>query len=325
EQELGSIALADLLAQLAEAERSINPEEQVAELYLKFKALCFLDPASAHDLGALLIQASVEAPRAGLFASVLGTVGHSDAQRALIAAINARADDWEALALLIPALGDAATPAPEAVAALEHLIGGTQDERIRSTAQLALGNMARSVARSSPERASRIVSAVLDDLGRTNDEPTKRTLLLVLGNCGATEALPEIRPYLESDALDLRSAAFAALRFVDGPQIDALLIGALAEDPAESVRLEALDAFAVRAPTPTTLAAIAHAGRADSAVNVRIKAVEVLWDAHPSRPEAAQILKSILEQDQSTDVKRAVRARLEGDAESASAATSRPA
>lgn len=93
--------------------------------------------------------------------------------------------------ILIPSLATVNSPSVEAENLLQNLAFNSQD-RIASTAQLALGAMAHNLAQTSPQRANKIVEQFLQKLQTTENDEQTRQYLLVLGNAGSVQALKAI-------------------------------------------------------------------------------------------------------------------------------------
>src|SRR5262249_20057239 len=157
-------------------------------------------------------------------------------------------------AILLPALGAVPAPTPLAEECMRTASASPQEE-IASTAQLALGNMARNLSQTDPGRAARLVGGFIRSLRAAPSPERVQHWLLVLGNAAAAEALPEIARFLNDPEAETRAAAAFALRFLEARGVDAFLSRALTADGEATVRLEAAAALEFRAPTAATLAA----------------------------------------------------------------------
>ena len=108
--ELGDATLESLLAELANLEAKNDPNAADTSLYLKLKALAYLQPETCRPLGKVLSAAKTESRTIQLLTGVLSSVGHADAQTALQTAIRVRSDDEATLAMLVSALAMVETP-----------------------------------------------------------------------------------------------------------------------------------------------------------------------------------------------------------------------
>ena len=193
--ELGTATLESLLADLANLESS-SGEKNEAPLYLKFKALIYLNPESSAALGKILATARAKSLTMRVLTGALGAVGHQQAQSALVSAIRARSTDWSALSMLIPALNEASSPTQLAEDTVRDLAFQSPNAEIASTAQLTLGTMARNLAETSPERATKIVDLFIKQIESSPSVEVTRQMLLALGNAGSTNAYPTITRFM---------------------------------------------------------------------------------------------------------------------------------
>jgi len=304
--ELRGATADSLLADLARTEASpANADE--TSLYLKFKALVYLQPDVSPRLGALLKTARPDSLTMGILAGVLGDVGHRQAEQALIAAANARPNDWPAQFKLISALGSVPSPSPEAEALIRHAAQHSTSPELKSSAELMLGNMARNLAVTEPNRAKAIVESFLQAIKGESSEDRTAQLLLVLGNSGSPLALPTLAQFLKSSSPSLRATAASALRLIDDRQVDALLAGILLSDSQVKVRAEAATALGFKEPTEATVEAQKKALLSDKSANVRLRVLRNLWNAHEAFPEIKELIKQAASQDPAKDVRKAAR------------------
>lgn len=282
----------------------VTPEQtDLTKLFLKLKALAILHPDSCVRVGEWLATAEARSQKMRILTDALESAGHAEAQAALGAAIHARPDDWPALALLIPALGTAEHPTPETEQTLQTLAFGRHDKNICAAAQLALGNLALSMGDASPARAARIVQRLVLELAATPDSSWQ--LLLALGNAGSAEALPTLTRHLDDRNPELRGAATWALRWIDVPQADLLLIKVLLGDMEPAVRIEAVRTMRFRKPTGANFEAQVKALATDSEVAVRLALLGTLWDTRDHDSRAIAVIEQAAGHDLSPEVRAA--------------------
>lgn len=113
---LGDANLASLLAALDQCDSPGGESE--TQLFLKVRALIYLQPETAAALGRLLQTSNPTSKKAAVVLSALGAVGSAEAQAALIATMTARADDETMRERIILALSECDVPAPATVEAL---------------------------------------------------------------------------------------------------------------------------------------------------------------------------------------------------------------
>ncbi|MFL6277755.1 MAG: HEAT repeat domain-containing protein [Blastocatellia bacterium] len=285
-------------------EQAAEIAQQETALYLKFKALVYIEPEQSAAMGRALATADPQSAKMRVLAGALGIVAHAAAQAALVSAMRARPNDWLAQSLLIPTLGAVGEPTPLAEEALRELAFNSPKPDIAATAQLALGAVARNLAGKSPERAAKIVEEVIKRIDASASEEATRQMLFVLGNAGVPQALPALTRFAASPSPALRAAAVMALRFIAGDQTNGLLIHALA-DPEETVKVEAAAALGFREMNAGLFKAQKQAFERDQSVNVRQALLNNLWKAHETFPEARQLVKQAATGDRSEDIRKA--------------------
>ena len=289
-QELGGATLQKLLDDLNAAEASSPEEKNITRLFLKFKALAIIRPESCAILGELLTHTDPSSLKMHILTDAMEAADNFEAQAALSAAIQSRSDDWPALVLLIPALGAAESPTPQTEQTLNALAFGTHAKNISVTARLALGNVARNLRETSPERGKKIVDRILQELADPAAADSKWELLLALGNAGSVRALPTLTRMLDDSTPDLRGAAAWAMRWINSPQVDAVLTSkVLMSDPDRVVRLEAVRALRFREKTPANFAAEKKALAAEADADIRIELLRNLWDFRDFHAQIQQL------------------------------------
>ncbi|MBI1829906.1 MAG: HEAT repeat domain-containing protein [Planctomycetes bacterium] len=301
--QLGDATLDSLLTELAKRQAGIEMPSDDTQLYLKLKALIHLQPDVCVQLAKELSVVSTDGPAMGLLSGALSSVGHPQAQTALQIAILARPNDWSALMVLVPALGMVENPTPDSEQLLRDLARDAKDEHIRSTAQLSLGIMARSLADAAPARHRRILDETIKALDEAASVEARRQNLLVLGNIGAEETLAIVKRYVSHEASQVRAAAVAALRWLEDASIDGLLVNALTTDRDEPVRLEAAQALTLRPMTAALLAVHRAALAKDSSATVRLALLRNVAQAHRGFSDARGILADVARTDGATEVR----------------------
>ena len=300
---LGDDSLGSLLSQLAAAQKS-GQTETVA-LYVKFRALAEVRPESCEILGQLLSIAPPQSLTFRVISEALSAAKSDAAQAALVEATRGRKTDGAALQNLIPALSLSANPSQEAQDLLSELARSNSDAGIASTAQLALGNLARSLQSEAPARSEQIVDDLTAQLKAARSDVERQQLLLTLGNTGSARALAALREYSRSSNVALRATAVNSLRFVAGADAEKLLLQALAGDASAEVRFQAAQALNFRPMNDAIFAASQSALLGDADQNVRLALLNSLWSANNRRPEVAALVARVARDDASTDVKKA--------------------
>jgi hypothetical protein len=301
--ELGTATLEGLLSDLAALEVSHETAGET-DLYLKFKALVYLHPDSCGRLGEILGTAKTNGPTFRILAGALGAIGNPQAQRALIAAIRARPQDWPALSNLIPTLSSAPVPIPDAEKELQELAATSTDPNISGTAVLSLGTVAHSLASKEPARAAEIVDELMQQVTVSQTEGQTHDLIEALGNSASLRALPLLSKFASGPSPRLRAAALDALRLMDSKQADALLILGLTTDSDSGVRLEAAYSLGFREMTPDSYNSQKKVLLAESDEKVRAAILVNLWKARGNFSDARRIVKEAAENDPSEYVQK---------------------
>jgi len=304
QRRLGEETLESLLAELKKGESSPDPNFDSTALYLKFKSLIYLKPESCQALGEVLSRAGPKSLTMNILPKALSTIGHPQAQAALVQAIEAHSKDKNALFTLIHPLATVAEPTEQAEEALRRLAFKSKDPEIQAMAQLALGAQTRRIARSSPERAKKIVDRFIKEIKRSSSTEMTKQLLLALGNAGSSHALPEISELAKSPSPDLRATALRALRFIDSPRAETLLIDALRSDHDSSVRSAAANALGYREMTEASFKVHKQIFLEDSNVTVRLKVLDNLRKAQEAFPEVRRLIKRAASEDPSEEVRK---------------------
>ena len=183
--------MGDLLAQLNAIKINTDPDKEQAietPLYLKFKAMIYLHPEECVKLGPVLANADVSSPSFRIVSGALGAIGHREAQAAVRQAIAARPQDSAALASLIATLGGAPHPTVESEKAIHQVALTAPDANVSGAAILALGSMARSLARTEPARANAITDLLLQRADANGPADQIQAAVQALGNSAASRA-----------------------------------------------------------------------------------------------------------------------------------------
>jgi hypothetical protein len=301
--ELGRASVETLLADLERAEARGDKENQ--DLYLKLKALVYLQPETCNKLAARLAMAPPKSLSFDIISGALAVVGHEQAQAAIVEVIRSRRNDPEVVRPLVQALGLAGNaPTMLAQSELQELAFQSQDEKLASVSLLALGGEAKALAGTDASRAADIVRRLIDGI-RTTTPDKKMAFLLALGNSGSDLALDTFVRYLKDNAAELRAAAADGLRWLSPGEADVHLRRVLLEDPEPSVRTEAAFALSFRKPDADTFQATKRVFLNDRSVPVRLSALKNLWEMRELFPEVNALAKTAAAQDPSEDVRKA--------------------
>jgi hypothetical protein len=311
-KELGGDTLESLLALMDRLDRAKDDDERLNRLYLKLKALIYLEPAAAVKLGSHVASAPTESLRMRVLSGALSAVGNEGAQQALMSAIRARAEDQLALQRLLPALAGTTDPVPAAEELVRGFAERAASPEVRSLAILAMGTLAHQLLESAPARANGIVSWLARRLEVARETEATQLLLLALGNVGSEAAFPRVERFLSDPLPYLRIAAAGALVQLPGTIADGWLHKLAKSDPDPLVRVEAVSGIGSRDPTPDNLRLQQSLLLEDRDPRVRLAVLRNFAGLLEKNPELKGLLREVARRDASKDVRQAAREILGG-------------
>jgi Lipoprotein amino terminal region len=312
-QALGESTLETLLVELDAAEKAADKTQNVTPLYLKFKALVYLQPQTSNALAQRLINSPTDSLSMQMLVGALSAIGHEPAQVALVQIMQDHAQDWQTALLIIPSLAAVPAPTPTTVTALNQFAFASPDQRVASTAQLALGAIARNLAEPAPDRANAIVDRFIQNLMTAKSNEAIKQNLLVLGNAGSPRSLDAITKFVTSPEAEIRSIAVVALRWIIDPPADRLLNQTIKQDSDDNVRAETAVALGFRTMTPENLAIQKQVLAADQSAKVRLALLKNLWQVREQFPEVTTIVQQLAQTDPDSDLRTTANSLLTED------------
>jgi HEAT repeat protein len=127
--------------------------------------------------------------------------------------------------------------------------------------------------------------------------------LQALGNTTSPRSLDVLRAAASDPSYVVRTAAAAALRYIEGEEVEQLLLGLAVRDPESSVRAEATSSLNRRILAPGTFDALAQLVRRDPAESVRQSVISVIANGADQFPEAESVLEWVVQHDVQKDVR----------------------
>lgn len=178
----------------------------------------------------------------------------------------------------VTALSITRTASAQGVEALKRL---RENRVLRTQATFGIGSALNRLSTQGDEVATATLNYMLEQLEKSRDEHEVSAWLESLGNAGHPEALPVIAQYMESPSARVRRSAAQALRRVETPAAEGMLIELL-DDKDDDVRASALDALSERELTSDLARAVAEVvtGDPDAANRVRAIRVAASWGRH---------------------------------------------
>jgi hypothetical protein len=305
--ELRDAPVSDLLAQLNSIQIDPNRDKQETietPLYLKFKAMVYLHPEECAKLGPVLAKAEISSPTFRILSGALGAIGNREAQATLVEAITARPQDSAALASLIATLGGAPHPTLQSEKAMYQVALNAPDPNVSGSAILALGSMARNLARTESARSNALIEFLLQRAGAPGPREQTQAALQALGNSASSRALPVLTKVANDESPAMRAAALDALRNIPEPQVDPLLRKSLVTDAEPRVRLEAAFALGFRKTSVESFNTQKKVLATESDEKVRGALLDNLAKMHRHYPEVRTMLARAAKNDPSEYVRK---------------------
>jgi HEAT repeat protein len=280
--------------------RQTPMSKEDAELFIALSAI-FREHPDTVDRAMKRIVAN--SPLAPTLISALGSAATERAQGALRQLISAEKLDPELRSRALLALTRTPRPHAQAVEELKSLLA---DARFGNAAVYGLGTYARHFRDAGDSEAARAIGELLAErLERAQTASAQIVVLGAIANSGYGAALPRVVPFLANGSDAVRAAAVRALRSMGETKVDDLLAARLESDPSSTVRLAAIEAIRVRQPSDVLAAGVGRAATLAVDAHVRYRAVELMAQWLPRRPE----LRPVLEQVARTDVEGRLRSR----------------
>ncbi len=248
------------------------------------------------------VRSGTPAQRALLDA--LGAAGTADAQQALIGLMDDVRLSKELRRAAAFSLIRTPTATPAAIEALQAHVG---DDQLHVHAIYGLGTIARRLReRGDDAGATRLVKILVDNLAAAKSRQLRIHALRAIANAGHPSAFEAVRPWLDDSNEIVQAAAVDAVRLMDHPAVDGVLVDHV-EKGSNPVVLSALDAISVRKPTPRLEGALIAAATGAEKASARIKAVRVLGSWLPTHPSLRATLEKVSRDDPMETVRKAAK------------------
>lgn len=302
-QKLGDQTLDGLLEELQALEKAANGGDDT-ELYLKFKALIYLQPEKSYLLAQRVAAVQTRSRTFRLLVSALAAIGHADAQQALLRVIAARSTDSDTLVELLPLLGMFEQPTNAVEATLRDYAYRRQERDLNFTAQLALGVLAGKLGRYDTQRAQRLLDEFLARYRQPSTSDDVSRVVLVLGNAGLVQYLPQIRTYLNDRRAEVRVDVVHALRRFPLADVGEQLMLSLTADRDATVRYEAANALGYMQLNMAWLQQMQERYRQEPVSGVRSEIVKTVWQFVQPYPQVRSFVAEVSEKDTSDEVRK---------------------
>ena len=288
--ELGTADYKSLIAELA----ATTDEHAQAAIQRRLRALFSVHPSDAQRAAAMLRDSRVPVPQKQVVIAALAASGTPEAQRTLVAYLPDADPDLRLQTL--GSVGVTPTPTADTINAIKTLATTTTNDADKSTAMLALGNLAHG--------DDDTVAYLIDQLHAATSDDQVILCLQALANTGDPRALPPIVEQLKASDVDVRAVAVSSLRLFADPSVDGLIAQMLLGDVDDHVRGQAVFADGFRA-IDRALPSLNIALRRDVAISVRLAIVRVLAGQRVMNPQCDPPLAWAAQHDADETVRQA--------------------
>jgi len=225
-------AQAELSSELSLLQKDPRSPEAFNQLLGTLRA----SPVAVRELGQLLRRGAIAPELLPATIGALGSLGTDEAQAVLLdTLLLSPRTSLDSRDQALVALSLAERPLPAAVQAVERLSEDLSSP-LRTQSTLVLGAMAEKLLQVRPLQAARIVERLERDLVSARDNTEQDHLLSALGNAGHPASLDVIAPFLQHTSPLLRGSAVEALRKMQSPLVDSLLLVRYGQEPEAWLR-----------------------------------------------------------------------------------------
>jgi hypothetical protein len=258
--------------------------------------------------GLAFVDRASDGARARIVLEALGAAGTAPAQAALCGIASDAHKPAERRVDALTALVGTASASPATVSALIELMAAT-DANVSRQALYVAGGVAHQSLVSDPAGAQRIETELLSRLSRAKDGHARADVLASLGNLGTKTIVPAIEHALQDPDVQVRVQAARALRKIEGPAADKLVVATMTGDGEARVRQAAIAAAGERAIGPF-VESLAQLVTGDPVDFVRTTAIETAAHHVNESPVLRDALAEAAAHDHSPGVQRLARKAL---------------
>ncbi|UTM57407.1 HEAT repeat domain-containing protein [Photobacterium sp. CCB-ST2H9] len=199
-----------------------------ASLFYQLRAWVALDPSRLEQVKLWLSLYQADHPAFQMLSTLLVSIGSPEAQNILLDVMAASSPEKQNAIMLKLIFLD--HPTLESESAVRDLAKSLPSEEERLQAQLVLGGMARFLQDDDRARSLAIFEEVKGQLTASSDAQHIEDALSVIGNMGLAEQTDVVTGYLSHESKQVRYSALDALRFVNTPKAQGVLLKHLSDD-----------------------------------------------------------------------------------------------
>jgi hypothetical protein len=274
------------------AEEQAKAEQRLRDEARLFNALGATFRTEPRTIDRAVARIRAKSPAAVALMDALGSAATPEAHRGLGKLLGHV--DAETERRIVLALARSPHPTSEGTRALMSVLDRVP---LHTGALYGLGTYSRLLRdQGSLEESKAIGEFLVARLKITTGDSTISTVLKAIANSGYAGALSRVKPYLRDQRELVRAAAVRALQSMQDARVDGIIAERLTSDESPKVRLSALEAAEIRGPGLELAEALSETINAEDR-HVRYRAVELMADWLPRRPELRATLALVAKGD----------------------------
>lgn len=300
--ELGSASSADVIAMLTSLHNEPEAHRDLTQTYLKLNALLYLHPDAVENVRPVFDHCTPESAAFQIICRALTTVGNDACQKLLVDTVRTKMGDDAWASRLLATMTLLKSPNQTTVRYVHDLAMNGRNDNAAHMAVMVVGAFARTLMPSNPKQARALSYELLARLQNSSEPNMIKRYLGALGNVGSADTLRGSMQYVTSSDASIRAEAVAAVRFVQQPVVDDLLIHILETDVDATTRTEAVYAISVRPPSAASVGALQESIH-DASRAVRASVVEALWGVRAKFPRIVATIQAVASDDPDKDLR----------------------
>ncbi|MBD1558399.1 hypothetical protein HC752_15800 [Vibrio sp. S9_S30] len=207
--------------------------QSLSKLFFELRAWVSLNPSELNQIESWLRLYQSNHPSFQMLSALLVNIGTPEAQDILLRVLDTSSVSKQQAIMLKMAF--LAHPTEASVAAVTAMAGSLYKREDQVQAKLVLGSMANHLLDADQERGDEIYQKLSLELDAATDASQIADSLSVIGNIGSPKQTEKVKAYLSHQEKSVRHAAVNALRFVNTPEAQSVLLDSL-KDEDERVR-----------------------------------------------------------------------------------------
>ncbi|WP_104400133.1 HEAT repeat domain-containing protein [Vibrio penaeicida] len=219
--------------------------QALSKLFFELRAWVSLNPSELNQIESWLRLYNANHPSFQMLSALLVNIGTPEAQNILLRVLDTSSISKQQAIML--KLAFLANPTKESVAAVSAMANSLYKREDQVQAKLVLGSMANHLLDSDQVRGDEIYQKLSQELDGASDASQIAESLSVIGNIGSPKQTEKVKSYLNHEEKSVRHAAVNALRFVNTPEAQSVLLDSL---KAEDERVRELASSGLGYTTP---------------------------------------------------------------------------